>query len=233
MKSKSQTLIVGTTLLCASIHLGASRTAFCAEKPSGAASVRLDNVSFYKVPLVCPAAPHIGCGSASKPLLLELERSDVVSEAWLNRAGTVMAIVWTGQSKPRHRAKTLKAILKERDITATEFGGEQKEQILKDFRSGNGWYRGADVDRLSEEEAGIIAERWIGRFREKISLTDEKGKILQEAMTAQIKRQLTGKATREETRAEILKIARQNLDEKDVQVLLENFGGGFAQKKEE
>src|SRR5262252_1882246 len=93
MKSKSQTLIVGTTLLCASIHLGASRTAFCAEKPSGAASVRLDNVGFYKAPLVCPAAPHIGCGSASKPLLLELERSDVVSEAWLNRARTVMAIL--------------------------------------------------------------------------------------------------------------------------------------------
>jgi hypothetical protein len=51
-----------------------------------------NRVSFYKVPLVCPAAPHIGCGSASKPLLLELERSGVVSEAWLNRAGTEMAI---------------------------------------------------------------------------------------------------------------------------------------------
>ena len=38
-------------------------------------------VSFYQVPLVCPAAPQIGCGSASKPLLLELENSPAVSEA--------------------------------------------------------------------------------------------------------------------------------------------------------
>jgi hypothetical protein len=238
MKAQSQLLLVGTTLLWASIHLDALQTSCSAGEPGEVASAGqkqagLDNISFYEVPLVCPAAPHIGCGSASKPLLLELEHSDVVSEAWLNRAGTVMAIVWREPSKPRQRAKALKTILKERDITAKELAGEERQQIMKDFQSGTGWYRGADVDRLSEEEAGVIAERWIGRFREKIVLTDEKGKILQEALTAQLKRQLTGKATREETKEEMLKIARQNLDEKDVQVLLENFGGGFVPKKEE
>ena len=240
MKAKSQILIliVETTLLCASIQLHAGQTPCCGEELGAAASAgqkqaKLENLSFYKVPLVCPAAPHIGCGSASKPLLLELEHSEVVSEAWLNRAGTVMAVVWSGQSKPRQRAKALKTILKERDITVTELAGEQKQQVMKDFLSGTGWYRGADVDRLSEEEAGVIAARWIGRFREKISLTEEKGKRLQDALTAQLKLQLTGKSTREETKEEMLKIARQNLDEKDVQVLLENFGGGFVPKKEE
>jgi len=238
MKDKSQLLIVGTTMLCTSIQLQAGQTPCCGEELGTAASagqkqVKLQNVSFYNVPLVCPAAPHIGCGSASKPLLLELEHSEVVSEAWLNRAGTVMAVVWSGQSRPRQRAKALKTILKERDITATELAGEQKQQVMKDFLSGTGWYRGADVDRLSEEEAGVIAARWIGRFREKINLTEEKGKILQDALAAQLKRQLTGKTTREETKEEMLKIARQNLDEKDVQVLLENFGGGFVPKKEE
>src|SRR5215831_5535476 len=103
MKAKSQILLVGTTLLYASIHLRAGQTPCCAEEQATAASAgqkqtRLDDVSFYKVPLVCPAAPHIGCGSASKPLLVELERSGVVAEAWLNRAGTVMAIVWSAQS---------------------------------------------------------------------------------------------------------------------------------------
>lgn len=57
-----------------------------------AKAVNTGMVSFYQAPLVCPAAPEIGCGSASKPLLLELERSNVVSEAWLNRAGTIMAV---------------------------------------------------------------------------------------------------------------------------------------------
>jgi hypothetical protein len=101
MKAKSQKVIVGTTLLLALISLRAGRLPCCAEEQAAAASAgqkqaRLDNVSFYKVPLVCPAAPHIGCGSASKPLLLGLEHSEVVSEAWLNRAGTVMAVVWSG-----------------------------------------------------------------------------------------------------------------------------------------
>ncbi|MFC0425143.1 hypothetical protein, partial [Chryseobacterium scophthalmum] len=31
------------------------------------------NISFYKTPLVCPAAPQIGCGSKAKPVLLSLE----------------------------------------------------------------------------------------------------------------------------------------------------------------
>src|SRR5262245_6392697 len=51
-------------------------------------------ITFYEVPLVCPAAPEIGCGSRSKPILLQLEQERTVSEAWLNRPGTIVAIVW-------------------------------------------------------------------------------------------------------------------------------------------
>jgi hypothetical protein len=237
MRQTNSILIVTAILASASIHWGI-QTARCEDVPGTAArgaqrQVHLDRTSFYKVPLVCPAAPQIGCGSASKPLLLELEDNNAVSEAWLNRPGTVMAIVWKEQSTPRQRAKVLKAILKERNLTAMDLTGDAKQQAMRDFQSGSDWYRGADVDRLSEEEAGIIANRWIGRFREKISLTDEKAKTLQETFTAQLKRQLTGKTTREETREELLKIARQNLDEKDVAVLLENFGNGFVPKRQE
>jgi hypothetical protein len=42
-----------------------------------------DRVSVYSVPLVCPAAPEIGCGSRSKPVLLALERRPEVAQAWL------------------------------------------------------------------------------------------------------------------------------------------------------
>src|SRR3989442_1115070 len=52
-----------------------------------------ETVSFYRVQLVCPAAPQIGCGSAAKPLLLELEGRPGLAEAWLNRAGTIIALV--------------------------------------------------------------------------------------------------------------------------------------------
>lgn len=236
MKGTNRLLLMVAMQLSVSNHVSAGQTTCCADAPksetqSAQEHVRLANVSFYKVPLVCPAAPHIGCGSASKPLLLELERSGVVSEAWLSRAGTVMAILWSEQSRPRQRTKALRTILKEKDMTATELSGAPRKEAARDFQSGEGWYRGADVDRLSEEEAAVIANRWIGRFREKIVLTDEKVKILQEAFTVQLKRQLTGKRTREETREELLKVARQNLDEKDIEVLLENFGGAFQPKK--
>ena len=42
-------------------------------------------ITFYKTPLVCNAAPQIGCGSRAKPTLLELEKNPAVKEAWLNR----------------------------------------------------------------------------------------------------------------------------------------------------
>ena len=60
-----------------------------------------DRISFYEVPLVCPAAPEIGCGSRSKPILLQLEREEAVAEAWLNRPGTVIAVVWKPETKQK------------------------------------------------------------------------------------------------------------------------------------
>src|SRR5207249_11618195 len=59
-----------------------------------AAATTANRISVFKAPLVCPAAPQIGCGSASKPILLDLERQAGVHEAWLNRAGTIIAVVW-------------------------------------------------------------------------------------------------------------------------------------------
>lgn len=52
-----------------------------------------DRIDFYQVSLRCRAAPGLGCGSRAKPLLLELERNPAVAEAWLNRAGTLVAVV--------------------------------------------------------------------------------------------------------------------------------------------
>src|SRR5215470_5335090 len=56
--------------------------ACAAENKSAATPGR---ISVFKAPLVCPAAPQIGCGSASKPILLDLERQPGVLEAWLRR----------------------------------------------------------------------------------------------------------------------------------------------------
>ena len=68
-------------------------------------AVKTDRVSLLEVPLRCEAAPEIGCGSRSKPILLELERESIIREAWLNDTGTVLAVVGTEGSTRESRSK--------------------------------------------------------------------------------------------------------------------------------
>jgi hypothetical protein len=182
-----------------------------------------NEVAFYNVPLVCPAAPQIGCGSASKPVLVGLESRLPGAQAWLNRSGTVMAVVWSEKLPVNSQAKALKAMLNDRGITATALKGKARNQALFDFQSGTDWYRSTEVDRLSEEEAGVIAAKWVGRIRDKITLADPKASLLQEGFTDALKRKLTGQITRAEARDEMLKVCREHLNEGDVNVLLAAF----------
>jgi hypothetical protein len=133
-----------------------------------------DRITLFKVPLQCPAAPQIGCGGASKPILLQLEREPGVLEAWLNRAGTRIAVVW----KPESNADTRRNVAAElKEDHATELDGKSRDEALKGFLSGKGWYRGADVDRLSEEEAAIIAARLVRWVQAKRPLAKDKNHL--------------------------------------------------------
>ena len=134
-----------------------------------------ERISLFKVSLQCPAAPHIGCGTASKPILLQLEQEPSVAEAWLNRPGTQIAIVW----KPEADAAARRNVAAKLTDDAKEMDGEQRNESLQGFLSGKGWYRGADVDRLSEEEAGIIAARLIRRVETKTPLPKGKAQEFQ------------------------------------------------------
>jgi copper chaperone CopZ len=141
-------------------------------------NVGTDRISLFKVSLECPAAPKIGCGTASKPILLQLEREPGVAQAWLNRGGTQIAVVWKAGSDVTARRNVAAKLTDD----AKEIQGEPRDQALKSFLSGTGWYRGADVDRLSEEEAGIIAARLIRRVELKSPLPNDKAQQLQHAL---------------------------------------------------
>src|SRR2546428_8767772 len=133
------------------------------------------DVSVYQVPWRCPAALQIGCGSHAKPILLELEQSPGVSEAWLNRQGTAVAVVWNPDAKRKARRNAEKTLTEGK---ASKLSGEARTKTLADFESGKGWYRGADVDRLSEVEAGVIAARWLTRVQVKTNLAEVKAEGL-------------------------------------------------------
>ncbi len=62
---------------------------------------------------------------------------------------------------------------------AKEIQGTSRDEAVHDFWSGKGWYHGADVDRLSEEEADIIAVRLIRRVETKTPLPKEKAEDFQ------------------------------------------------------
>jgi len=137
--------------------------------------IKEPQVTFYKTPLVCSAAPTIGCGSRSKPALLELEKNPAIKEAWLNRPGTVVAIVW----KDKEQAQAVvQPIFNANSIAFTELNEEEAAPYRKTFHKAELWYRGADVDMLSKEEAAIIAEssvKWA--LENKLITADEANKI--------------------------------------------------------
>lgn len=181
-------------------------------------------ISFYRAELVCPAATHIGCGSAAKPILLQLEGEPGVREAWLNRAGTILAVVWKESTAAKKQATIVQTALETSKLH--EVKGNPRKQILESFVSGTGWYRGAAVDRLSEEEAGIIANRLVGRISELISVPIEKTNVLQQEFTKVMVRRLTQGESREQTEKDLLRICQTHFDEKQVAILREAQGRG-------
>src|SRR5438128_11039836 len=184
-----------------------------ASAAENATAVTADRVSVFKAPLVCPAAPQIGCGSASKPILLDLERQPGVLEAWLNRAGTIISVVWKPDSDAETRSKVATGLKEDR---ATELQGDSRDKAVQDFLSAKGWYHGADVDRLSEEEADIIAARLVRWVRAKTVLANDKAEGLQRAFSDTLRKYLTGKSTGPNRLEDI---ARKYLNEEQTKIL--------------
>ena|SRR5215469_15825679 len=192
--------------------------ASAAENKSAATPGR---ISVFKAPLVCPAAPQIGCGSASKPILLDLERQPGVLEAWLNRAGTRIAVVWKTDANAGTRSKVAADLKEDRVI---ELDGKPREEAVTDFLSGKGWYHGADVDRLSEEEAGIISARLVHRVEAKTTLAKKKAERLQEVLAAALRKCFTEPGSQE--RLPVRQLTGDFLDEKQIVILEQAINQG-------
>lgn len=136
-------------------------------------------ITFYKTPLVCNAAPTIGCGSRAKPVLLAMEKNPAVKEAWLNRAGTMVAVVW--KDKPQ-TITVAKPIFKEHSVSFTALNEADAAPYLKTFHKTGLWYHGADVDLLSREEATTIATSAVKfALENKLITQDEAVKIKTDA----------------------------------------------------
>jgi hypothetical protein len=146
---------------------------------------------FYRVGLICEAASEIGCGIRAKPVLKKLEARGSIGDAWLNATGTILAVRWERQS------------LEDERILTSAFTGEQcgcaenltdpdlRRGLLETLARGQGWYRAAEVDQLSEREAAIIAARMVKRLSGKVALDSEVTDRLTRSLAQACRRMLT------------------------------------------
>jgi hypothetical protein len=192
-----------------------------------------DNVAIYKVPLMCHAAPGIGCGSLSKPILLDLESRPIVKEAWLDRQGKTLAIVWKDGAGAAARVIVVMAIRQAHKLSAEELTGVARDDALASFHAGGGWHRGADVDRLSEEEAGIIADRLVRRVVARVPTISPKADLLRPIMADIIRECLVGSPDplsarcRETFATDLIAVVGDHLSGAETEAVLEAAKAGF------
>lgn len=123
-------------------------------------------IVFYKAPLVCQAAPSIGCGSKAKFMLMDIEKyTDAVEGAWLNRGGTIIAIQWNGDTSTGKQAEVIKTVSDNHNTELIALASTETTDHLKSFPKSDEWFKGREVDQLSKEEAVIIAKNTIAGYK--------------------------------------------------------------------
>src|SRR5882724_11771984 len=181
-----------------------------------------DQVSFYQVPLRCPASRNLGCGSAAKPILVALEKKSPIQEAWLNYPGTTLAIVWKKSTTPEQRAAEMRSEREEWHMPLPELTGNLRGAVLSSFEADKAWYRGAEVDELSAQEADIIVDRWIRRAATKAPSIASKSDALKPAVAKVIRDRFTGKDSGSDGFPQRLQeAARRNLTDVEFTALME------------
>lgn len=223
MRNVFHGLIGAVIVACASLPTAQDAIA----SPDGEKST--SDAAFYQVALMCPAAAGLGCGSNAKPILLSLEKTPAVAEAWLDRPGRTLAIVWEQRSTPADRATALTDISKEHDVSLVEIEGKDVAPVAQSFRAGTGWHRGADVDRLSEEEAGVIANRLLARVAKSLPASAARVEAFKPTLTDSIRRLLveTPGSSRAQWRDELLTTAREHMSEHETAALSDAMTLGF------
>src|SRR2546422_10851875 len=80
--------------------------------------IRPEQISLFKVPLGCEAAGGLGCGVKAKPILQALARQPAVAQAWLNRSGTIIAVLGRESAVPKVGGEYVRSILAEQGLAA-------------------------------------------------------------------------------------------------------------------
>lgn len=189
------------------------------------AAVMAGRVSFYSVGLVCKSAPKIGCGSKAKPVLLSLTSSPRISGAWLNEAGTRLAITWKDDGKAL-TLEQLDAVIESHGVALQTISNE-RDELLATFSNGSGWYDASEVGQLSEQEAGIIASRLVQRLSARAALSTEQSEQLRAALEQRFNERFSKNTPSSDIADELVEIAKPIVDETTLAAVREVVSLGY------
>lgn len=171
---------------------------------NAAPTIEKEKITFYEVPLICGAAPEIGCGSRLKPLFLDTEKEPQIKESWSNRQGTVVAFVWNEPlPNEKEREQIINPIFKKNTIDAQLISNQSTiDDLTVSLNGKDKWYKGMDVDLLSIEEAGIIAESLTKFAKDEGLLTDQEAALIKKDIEDYFKKELTQVRTYDNLKSE-------------------------------
>jgi hypothetical protein len=188
-------VVVITGVQCCNSSGNGASTILTDRRPSGNETVVAagpERIGVYSVPLRCPLVTGLGCGSASKPIMIKLDGRSVVAGTWLNHSGTTLAVFWQQGADTTQRFEAIATAFQNYAVP-NELSGETRDLALKDFLSGVGWYRTAALDELSGEEADIVATRWVGKITAIIPLPQRVREALRCKISEEMRCRFVGK----------------------------------------
>jgi hypothetical protein len=188
----------------------------------GNKSTSNQSITYYKVPLVCGAAPEIGCGSRIKPFFQETEKENKIKGSWSNRHGTVIAIIWADDFKDeKKREDLIQPLYKKHNIEAELITDAKEIAELGESFKKDKWYKGMDIDQLSLEEAGVIANEMVTFAKDKGFLNAQKGNSLK----YQIEEYFKGELVKVRTLSELGSNETRDKWRSDVGAMVEKYIG--------
>ena len=194
---------------------------------SGAASSNdaLESVTLFQVPLMCPAVKGLGCGGKARPFMADLEKQPQIAEAWLSHPGTLLAVVWREPQKRSHAQSVVGSLFRTKDLNVAALDGTALNEGLQDFAARAQWYRGQDVNRLSEQEGLVFTERMAKRVETRAKLSPASSSALRADLRTFCVDMLLGRGSRD-TKL-LLDLAAKYLDTAQLKVYEAALKEGF------
>ena len=172
------------TLIPLLLMAGAAQAGEMHQAPAAgvsAASLSADQIAFYNVGLTCPSAPKLGCGSRAKRVLATLTADSHISAAWVNEAGTRLAIGWK-QPFSTLTDDQLNELLGSHGLALNPTPADARGELLASLRANQNWFDAHSIDELSRKESSIIARRLVKRLHTRVPVTPEQSATLVKAI---------------------------------------------------